>query len=74
MGFEFKPGPPKPCETATLKQIEDLANQKLATITGAKSVGGGTIKVFTIPQVPVHYYVKDSAGLRKVLARFGVEV
>jgi hypothetical protein len=73
-GFVFKAGPPKACEAASIKQIEALANQKAAAITGAKSVGGGTIKVFTAPHVPFNYYIKDSAALRKILARFGVEI
>ncbi len=65
---EFKAGPPKAASTITVKalQVKVKAGMK---ITGTKSVGGGTTKVFT--DGAENYYMSDSASLRKMLATNG---
>jgi len=54
-------GPPKASESVTLAQLKTLK----VTVTSAKSVGGGTIKLFT--DGPRNFYVSDGEKLREWL-------
>lgn len=66
--FVFKPGPPKPVGGYTLAELRK-ALRSGARPLGAKSVGGGIVKVLT---ARASFYVRDGKAPRALLAKEGL--
>lgn len=68
----FTPGPPKSgTSVSSIKELKSLVTER-NKIEGAKSVGGGTIKLFMTG--PDHYYMPDTPGLRTYLAGKNINI
>lgn len=69
MAFTFKPGPPKEATHATYSELV-RAIKAGSKPTGAKSVGGGSMKVFM--SGPMNYYMTETPQLHTLLETHGI--
>lgn len=71
--FEFKSGPPKPEPVAGTLRTLRAAIAGGINPTGAKTVGGGILKIFMPDDVP-NMYMSDGVEVREILRKVGVDI